>query len=132
MGSKFDRAVYVVAGIIFVIWVTSALPNMGSQTRIDEVYVGVMYDRPWQGAIGDLGSVTSWGAKRSYTRLFIRPQDTSMWIISANAQKKDDSNRKLTIMIWYADKNGDPVTLAEASTSQQYGIAQVSCEIKKP
>jgi len=124
-------SVYAIAGVILVIVATTALPNMGSQTRIDEAYVSVIYDRPWQGAVGDLGSVNSWGAQRSYEKLFIRPEDTAMWIISANAQKKDDSYRKLTIMIWYADKNGNPVTLAEASTSQPYGIAQISCDVKK-
>ena len=121
-----------IVGVILVIVAIAVFSSMGSLTQIDEAYVGVMYDRPWQGAIGDLGSVNNWGARESYAQLFKRPKDTALWIISANAQKMDDSNRKLTIMIWYADKNGDPVTLAEASTSQPYGMAKVSCEIKKP
>lgn len=103
-----------------------------SAPEIDRAYVSVLYDKPWQGAIGDLGSTNSWGAQTGHAQFFNRPEDTAIWIISANAQKMDNSYDQLTIMIWYVDENGDHVTLAEASTSQPYGVVQVSCQIKKP
>ena len=125
-----SKKVIVIIGVILLGAYLGLMPS--SPSGIDKAYVGVMYDNPWQGAIGDLGTMNSWGAQESYVQLFNRPQDTSFWIISANAQKMDDSSDTLTIMIWYTDDNGDPVTLIEASTSVAYGVAQVSCEIKKP
>jgi len=81
----------------------------------------------------------SWGEQESdqsyRVLLFKRSEDTDVWVISANAQKMDGSNEKLTIEIWYldnVDNDRKRVILAEANTSQPYGVVQVSCEIKIP
>jgi len=119
-----------VIGAVLVVLAITVFTIMGSQTRINKVYVGVKYNQTWQVIVDDSVSMKSWGEQEAL--LFKRPEDTDIWVISANAQKMDGSNEKLTIEIWYVDNDRERVILAEASTSQPYGVAQVSCEIKIP
>jgi len=123
MVSKKRWAIAIVLTIVAII-------ALKTYSRIDHVHVGVIYDRPWQGAIGGTGSVNSWGAQGSYEQPLKRPGGVTMWIVSANAQKMDGSTDELTIMICYENNNGELVLLAEARTSQPYGAAQVSYVIK--
>jgi len=122
-----------VIGAVLVIVAITVFTIMGTQTRITKAYVGVKYNQSWQVTVGDSVSMKGWREQRPL--LFKRPENTDIWVISANAQKMDGSNDKLTIEIWYVDNVDNDrkrVILAEASTSQPYGVAQVSCEIKIP
>lgn len=77
----------------------------------------VTYDGQWQ------GSLTTGGSTRSIDGSGTREisVEGSPDVISGNAQKQDDSDRKLTVKIL---QNGDVVK--EASTTAEYGLAQVS------
>lgn len=84
--------------------------------------IRVEYDGEWQGAIsvtGD-GSSSTRSVSGSGTTT-IEVDQSPVQIISANAQKQDDSGATLRIQIL---RNGDVV--AEATTDAEYGVAQVS------
>jgi len=136
--NKISKKVAVIGTVLVVVAIT-VFTSMGTQTRINKAYLWVEYDQPWQGTVSDSVSMKSWGEQESdqpyRVLLFKRPEDTDVWVISANAQKMDGSNEKLTIEIWYldnVDNDRKRVILAEANTSQPYGVVQVSCEIKIP
>lgn len=77
----------------------------------------VLYDGEWQGAI------SAGGSSRSIEGTGTRSVsiDGSPDIISGNAQKQDDSSSKLTVQIL-----NDGEVVKEASTTAEYGVAQVS------
>ncbi len=79
--------------------------------------VRIVYDGEWQGSISQGGSVRS--TQGSGTEI-IEIEGTPD-IISANAQKQDNSSRELTVQIV---ENGEVVK--ETSTTAEYGVAQVS------
>lgn len=82
-----------------------------------EYQVRVSYDGEWSGA---MGGDSMWSVDGEGTETMdIDAED--MGIISANAQKQDDSGGELTIQIL---KNGEVVE--ETSTTAEYGIAQVT------
>ena len=77
----------------------------------------VNYEGEWQGSLnagGSARSIDGTGSKKVEL-------EGSPSIIAGNAQKKDDSSQKLTVQIL---KNGEVVK--EASTTAEYGMAQVS------
>jgi len=84
------------------------------------VQVHVIYDGEWQGAAGDVGSTNSIHGSGEDT---IDLEDAES-IVSANAQKMDGGNGKLTIEIL---KDGK--VLEESSTDAEYGVASVSTTI---
>lgn len=97
---------------------------------LSPIYVEVEYDGNWQGAVGSGGntrsvsrSSISYGAPQGYSTSYITI-DGDANIVSANAQKQDDSNEELTIRIVH---NGEVVE--EQSTSSAYGVAQVSTNL---
>lgn len=79
--------------------------------------VRVQYDGEWQGAISSGGSSRSVQGSGPETFEIEGSPD----VISANAQKKDDSSDELTIQIL---EDGEVVE--ETSTTASYGVAQVS------
>ncbi|MFC6873639.1 hypothetical protein [Halobellus marinus] len=79
--------------------------------------VRIQYSGEWQGSVGSGGSIRS--VDGSGTETF--DIEGSPDIISANAQKQDDSSDTLTVQIL---ENGEVVK--ESSTSAEYGLAQVS------
>lgn len=90
----------------------------GGGTESGATYaVRVQYDGEWQGSVSTGGSSRSIDGSGSRTVDI----DGSPDVISANAQKQDDSDRELTVQIL---EEGDVVK--EASTTAEYGIAQVS------
>lgn len=133
--NKISKKVAVIGAVLVIVAITS-FTIMDTQTRINKAYVGVEYNQSWQVTVDDSVSMKSWGATEpdtwADTQLLERPEDTDIWVISANAQKTDGSKDKLTLEIWYVDNDRERVILAEASTLQPYGVAQVSCEIKIP
>lgn len=86
-----------------------------------EFSVRIVYSDSWQGAI----SVTGGGSSQSESisgRGTERIEITGdVDILSANAQKQDDSSSELTVEILH---NGD--IASEASTASAYGVAQTS------
>ncbi|WP_143823805.1 DUF6517 family protein [Halosegnis longus] len=91
------------------------------QTSSSEVtyQVRIQYTGEWSGSIGGDGSVRSVDGSGEQT--FDIEGDS--FIVSANAQKQDDSSDTLTVQIL---ENGE--VIAERSTSAEYGIAQVTSE----
>jgi len=90
-----------------------------------ETHVEVDYNGDWSGAAGGEGNVRNVSKQNtvlsettdiSYVNV---PDDAS--IISANAQKQDNSTEELTIRIVHRDE-----VVAEQSTSSGYGVAQVT------
>jgi len=96
---------------------TTKIPTVA---RDSGVKVRIIYPGSWQGAVGDLGSITS--VQGSGTTDY--PFTDNPKIISANAQKKDDSSSALTIQI-IQDGN----IIKQASTTASYGVAQVSAAL---
>lgn len=97
--------------------------SIGSKVTITEpkptYQVRIKYDGEWSGSIGGDGSVRS--VDGSGTKTFDIQGDP--FIVSANAQKQDDSSEKLTVQIL---KDGE--VIAQRSTSSAYGVAQVTSE----
>lgn len=81
--------------------------------------VKIIYDGEWSGSISGDGSSKS--VDGSGTETF--DVSGNPLIVSANAQKQDDSSDELVIQILKGGK-----VIAEESTSAEYGIAQVTSE----
>ncbi|WP_135827293.1 hypothetical protein [Halorussus halobius] len=77
----------------------------------------IVYDGEWSGSISAGGSARTIEGSGTETISI----DGSPDIISGNAQKQDESGAELTVQVL---QNGDVVK--EASTSAEYGVAQVS------
>ena len=124
-------AISVLIGIVVFLSVSFWLsgPSFSSsssgQTKTTQVLIKVEYDGEWQGAYGDPSALVSWNGIGTKTVTLNKP-DTYLWIVSANAQKQDDSSKTLTISILLLDGT----VLKSASTSSPYGIAQVTYEIE--
>lgn len=115
--------------LIFLTWMifisvfvaTVATVPLPSQ-KIQTVIVKVEYDGEWQGAYGDVYKIVSWNGTGVKTVTLNRPSDAYLWVVSANAQKMDDSNRVLTIKLMQTDGT----VLEQASTQSPYGVAQIA------
>ena len=89
-----------------------------SESESEPTYqVEISYSGEWQGSIASGGSSRSVQGSGSDTIEI----DGSPEIISANAQKQDDSSDDLTIQILQ-----DGEVVKESTTSAEYGVAQVS------
>jgi hypothetical protein len=99
--------------------VTYSSFNTGNNDDSEEspFTVRVDYTGEWQGSVSTDGSARSIDGQDSQTIDI----EGSPSIISANAQKEDDSDRQLTIQI-----REDGSVVKEASTTAAYGMAQVS------
>lgn len=87
----------------------------------ETLQVRVIYSQEWSGAISytNDGSSTSRSVDGSGTTRFDIPAGAE--VVSANAQKQDDSGQELTVQI--IDESG---VVAESSTTAEFGVAQVS------
>jgi hypothetical protein len=120
-------ALVVVAAIVIVaVALIVSNPSLLPQSRITQIQIKVEYSGSWQGARGDLSALESWSGTGSKTVTLNRPSDASIWIISANAQKLDDSSNTLRIMI----TKTDGTVLREGSTTAAYGVAQITYTIQ--
>jgi len=81
--------------------------------------VRISYQGNWSGSIGTGDSTRS--VDGSGTRTF--DIDGDPFIVSANAQKQDDSTRELIVQILQGGE-----VIAEESTTSEYGLAQVTSE----
>lgn len=102
---------------------TSDNANAGSDdTNVDGVAVRVVYSGAWSGSLS-----TDSGMSRSIDGEgtgVIPIDEDDIDLVSANAQKQDQSSEELTIQILH---NGDVV--GETSTTAEFGVAQVTAEI---
>jgi hypothetical protein len=89
----------------------------GSGSAESTFEVRISYSGEWQASIGQGGSIRS--VDGSGTETFTVDGEPS--VISANAQKQDDSSDTLTVQILE-----DGAVVEETSTSAEYGVAQVS------
>lgn len=105
----------------------SAMPDGGTATgdssdsNDQDIEVRVQYEGDWSGSIsagGQSRSVEGSGAKT------IGVEASDAMVVSANAQKDDDSDRELTIQILI-----DGEVVQESSTTAEYGIASVTAEV---
>ena len=101
------------------------LSTSGGVAPLNQVQIQVQYSGAWSGAYGDTGNIQSWSGTGAYTLTLDRPLGTTMWIISANAQKQDSSSDPLTISILKMDGT----VLKTSSTSTAYGLAQVAVSV---
>ena len=112
--------------LIILVWIIVASLFVAVVTpKVKQVYIKVEYAGEWQGAYGDQSGIVSWSGTGTKTVTLSRPGDAYMWIVSANAQKMDDSNDVLTIKIMKTDGT----ILKEASTTAPYGVAQVAYNV---
>jgi hypothetical protein len=109
-------------GIILLFSLIASTPNViGPQ----QVKVEVSYSGKWQGAVGDLASIVSWSGDDQRTLTLARTRPVGIWIVSANAQKMDNSSSILTISI----VRMDGTVIKTASTNTAYGMAQIAANI---
>lgn len=87
----------------------------------DSFAVRIDYASAWSGAVSVTGGGSSETQSISGTGTSTIDVTGSVDTLSANAQKKDDSSRTLTVEIL---RNGE--VTAEASTAAEYGVAQTS------
>jgi len=106
--------------IVIVIGFLATIASM--KTKTQEVRLRVTYGGDWQGAYGDTSGVVSWSGSGVLTISMERPSGTSIWVVTVNAQKMDDSGNQLTVQILDADGK----VLKEASTTAPYGLAQTT------
>lgn len=91
-----------------------------TEPPMPKLAVRIAYSGSWRGVVGTAqGQRSVDGSGEAIYKL-----DPGARIVSANAQKQDDSSRKLTIQIL---KKGRVV--AEQSTTAAYGVAQVSSQV---
>lgn len=94
-------------------------PETDSEPTDSTYAVRISYDGDWSGSIAGDGSSRS--VDGSGTETF--DVDGDPFIVSANAQKEDNSNDELTVEILE-----DGEVIAQESTTASYGIAQVTSE----
>lgn len=98
---------------------TTQESTTSAETESSTLQVKVSYEGEWSGTVGTGDSTRSVDGSGTET---IDIESDSL-IVSANAQKQDDSSRELTVQII---ENGE--VIAEQSTSAGYGVAQVTSE----
>jgi hypothetical protein len=122
-GLVWSVALFFLIWIVFVsVFSASFAPITSPSQKNRSVLVKVEYAGEWQGAYGDASGIVSWDGNGTKTIALDRPNDAYLWIVSANAQKSDDSSAVLTIKIMQTDGT----ILKQASTQSPYGMAQVS------
>lgn len=99
----------------------SSSSELSSNSANPTFAIRIEYSGSWSGAASVSNSQGSTSESYSGTGSETIDITGNPSIISANAQKKDDSSETITIQIL---KNGDVVS--EASTSSEYGVAQTS------
>jgi hypothetical protein len=94
---------------------------------LSETHIEVEYGGDWKGAAGSGGNTRTvsrssvpYGAPQGYDTSYVQVSNDAN-VVSANAQKQDDSGETLTIRIVHRDE-----VVAEQRTSASYGVAQVS------
>jgi len=123
-GAVWTVVCVILIWIVFIaVFVTVITPLVSPKTT--SVLIKVEYSGEWQGAYGDVYGIVSWNGNGAKTITLNRPSDAYLWVVSANAQKMDDSNGVLTIKIMKTDGT----ILKQASTSAPYGVAQVAYNI---
>lgn len=99
---------------------SSSSDTADTANQVKGKQVHIIYDGEWSGAAGDSSSINTISGSGEET---IDLDDDAM-IVSANAQKQDESSNELTIQIL---KDGKVVE--ESSTDAPYGVAQVSATV---
>jgi len=126
---EFKRSAIIGTALLLIICVALGLfvnaALSANDDRTDQVKVVVNYSGSWSGAYTDVETLQSWSHDGSYS-IVLERSDMAMWIVSANAQKDDDSGAMLTISI----QDMDGHVLKTASTSTAYGVAQVAMGIE--
>ena len=114
--------IIVVAVVVAAIVVTNTLET-------NQVQVKVSYSGSWSGSYGTTSSFVIWKGTGDKTVIVNKPSGSGkLFIVSATAQKQDDSSNTLTISILKMDGT----VLQTASTSDAYGSAQVSVDAGSP
>lgn len=117
-----DKKLKCLIGIIIVViivMIVAVATTDGNTGNNEGTQIKVIYDGSWNGALstGDGSSKTIEGTGNETINV---TNDTTD-IVSANAQKMDDSSDELKIQLL---KNGE--VKKESSTTAQYGIADVT------
>jgi hypothetical protein len=127
----------LLVGVLVIIVIVAAVAavvlmggNIGSSNNSqgNQVQIKVTYTGDWKGSYTDLSQTVSWDGTGDKTVTLTRPSGNAglTWIVSANAQKYDgDPTGTLTISILKMDGT----VIKTASTSADYGLAQVSTTI---
>lgn len=119
-------AIIVIIAVVAIVIIASN-PSLIPKSKTTQIQIKVQYSGEWQGAYGDQTGIISWNGQGPKTITLNRPsQAEDIWIISANAQKMDDSASTLRIMIMKTDGT----ILKEGSTTAPYGVAQVVYSIE--
>jgi len=115
----------IIAVIVLVVIVGSLVEMQQPPSRgRGVVTVEVTYAGRWSGFYLDGSDYVSWNGNGTRDTTLMSPAGTSMWVIVAEAQKRDNSSEMLTVSILLP--NG---TVANsANTSAAYGAVQASCE----
>jgi hypothetical protein len=100
--------------------------NEGMNSPIKEVEIEVEYDKSWIGSVTNGGVHQSFSGTKTSSIIIERPNDATLWVISASAQKGDGSSDTLILRI----KNLDGEILAEKSTYIAHGLVASSVTIR--
>ncbi|MCW3999909.1 MAG: hypothetical protein NWE93_06695 [Candidatus Bathyarchaeota archaeon] len=101
------------------------LTTSGGSPPVTQVKIKVDYNGEWSGAYTDVSTLQSWNGNGDYSIVLDRPNDGTMWIVTANAMKLDGTSKPLTVSILKMDGT----ILKTSSTSTAYGMAQVTTTI---
>lgn len=112
---------------------TSTPTDTPTPTETEDAYQGynislrVEYEGEWSGSMTVYrdGSSQSRSIDGEGSETIVLEDPYSIDSIGFNSQKKDDSDRKLTVQIIEV-ADGDKEIVAESSTEAEYGLAQVS------
>lgn len=119
-----------IAGVVAIL--LSAFIVLGfmslSSSRIDKVYIKVIYDGRWEGVIEDNLGKKTWRSNGDHVQELERPEGVDAWFVSAYAQKLDGSVKPISIKIYLEDQT----LLAEDSNQHGFGVAHFTVEITRP
>lgn len=117
----------IIAILTFFIFLSFLGRTSRPAYKTTQVLIKVEYNGDWLGAYGDQTGIVNWNGHGSKTITLNRPsQAETIWIVSANAQKLDDSENMLRIMIMKTDGT----ILKEGNTTTPYGIVQVAYSVQ--
>ena len=119
----------VIAGPIAILAILISILNTGiletSDDRIENIKIEVTYSGSWEGVLYNNEEVQSISGFTGKTILVFSPIEED-WILSFEAEKKDDTASQLKVVI----KLIDGTRLGEAQTIDPYGKVSITLTIR--
>ena len=123
---KKSYAIAIAAPIVLVVIVASILDSgiLEQPERIENIKIEVIYPGPWESVLYNNEDMQRIEGFTKKTIIIFRPS-VGEWVLTFNAQKKDDSPSQMKVMV----KTIDGSILGEAVTTERFGKIHISLEL---